>query len=177
MLVFDRLSQVLMLNGQRINNLKDLVAKVDSCKMPYLDFDLDYHQKLVLNTQAAKKATEVSMGLFLEGSLLSERTAKPSAAGTCITTATTGRLLEAATLSRKSTRAADLICVLLQEILAMHCISQDRSADLLPSGDGAAGPSSPAHSPENGKPLDRGDQDDSRKQSGRSVKPPGRLNL
>lgn len=57
----------------------------------------------------------------------------------------------------------------------MHCISQDRSADLLPSGDGAAGPSS--HSPGNGKPLDRGNQDDSRKQSGRSVKPPGRLNL
>lgn len=91
-----------MLNGQRINNLKDLVAKVDSCTMPYLDFDLDYHQKLVLNTQAAKKATEVSMGLFLGGPLFSERTAKPPAAATCITTATTGRLLAAATLSRRA---------------------------------------------------------------------------
>jgi hypothetical protein len=76
--------QVEAVNGQKINNLQDLVCIVDHCKDEYLDLDLDHRQKVVLHTQRAKLAT--------------------------------------------------------QEILSVHCISNDRSVDLIPEsiGEGSA---------------------------------------
>lgn len=52
------MSQVLALNGQKIHSLRRLVNLVDSCKDKYLHFDLDYNQKVVLETKAARAATK-----------------------------------------------------------------------------------------------------------------------
>ena len=49
------LLQVLSVNGQLVNNLKDLVSIVDSCTDTFLDLDLDYKQKVVLHTHRAKQ--------------------------------------------------------------------------------------------------------------------------
>lgn len=38
--------QVMGVNGRPVNNLKELVAMVDSCTEPFLNFDLDHHQKV-----------------------------------------------------------------------------------------------------------------------------------
>ncbi|GFR47412.1 hypothetical protein Agub_g9129 [Astrephomene gubernaculifera] len=80
-------TQVLALNGSRITNLADLVARVDACSEPFICLDLEYNQKVVLDTSKAKAATP--------------------------------------------------------EILAVHCISQDRSPDLTTKAveNGAAAPS------------------------------------
>eukprot|EP00877_Chromochloris_zofingiensis_P004183 jgi/Chrzof1/13766/Cz08g11120.t1 len=68
-------TQVVALNGEKIQNMHHLVKLVDACTSEYLHFDLDYNQKVVLSAANAKAATK--------------------------------------------------------EILAMHCIASDRSADLL----------------------------------------------
>lgn len=46
------------MNGKKVNNLRELVAMVDSCTSGYLDFDLDYNQKVVLSAKKAKAATK-----------------------------------------------------------------------------------------------------------------------
>ncbi|KAF8056110.1 DEGP9 [Scenedesmus sp. PABB004] len=76
-------TQVVALNGVKVRNVAELAALVDGCDEPYLHFDLDYNQKVVLATRRAKAAT--------------------------------------------------------QEILAMHCIAADRSADLAADGGAANG--------------------------------------
>eukprot|EP00884_Botryococcus_braunii_P012078 jgi/Botrbrau1/20871/Bobra.0135s0006.1 len=68
-------TQVKTVNGAQVDCLKDLVSKVESCKKEYIEFGLEYHQVVVLSTEAARKATA--------------------------------------------------------EILKVHCIPQDRSADLI----------------------------------------------
>lgn len=50
-------TQVTHVNGQRVMNLRHLVQLVESCKQKYIELDLDYYQKVVLQTEAAKKAT------------------------------------------------------------------------------------------------------------------------
>lgn len=51
-------TQVVALNDQKIYNMQDLVKAVDGCTEPYLHFDLDYNQKVVLSTATAKQATK-----------------------------------------------------------------------------------------------------------------------
>jgi len=68
-------TQVISLNGRKVNNLKDLVVMVEHCGDEYLNFDLDYNQKVVLHAARSKQAT--------------------------------------------------------RDILATHCIAQDRSVDLI----------------------------------------------
>ncbi|GIL64530.1 hypothetical protein Vafri_18424 [Volvox africanus] len=70
-------TQVVALNNAPIKNLADLAAKVDACTDSFLCLDLDYNQKVVLDTAKAKAATP--------------------------------------------------------DILAVHCISNDRSSDLVKS--------------------------------------------
>lgn len=79
-------TQVRALNGQRITNLKQLVALVEGCRERFLHFDLDYNQKIILETAKAKAATA--------------------------------------------------------EVLRTHCISSDRSADLMAAAAAAGGSSS-----------------------------------
>ncbi|MEW5313804.1 MAG: hypothetical protein WDW38_005341 [Sanguina aurantia] len=56
-------TQVLSVNGTKLHNLHDLVAAVDSSQDQYLVFDLDYAQKVVLNTTKAKLATQEILSL------------------------------------------------------------------------------------------------------------------
>ncbi len=44
-------------NGTLVRNLRHLVTLVESCTEPYLRFDLDYNQLLILETGAARAAT------------------------------------------------------------------------------------------------------------------------
>ncbi|KAG2443617.1 hypothetical protein HXX76_001968 [Chlamydomonas incerta] len=50
-------TQVVSLNGSRITNLAELVARVDACDQPYIVLDLEYNQKVVLGTAKARAAT------------------------------------------------------------------------------------------------------------------------
>ncbi|GAQ86753.1 HrtA/DegP protease [Klebsormidium nitens] len=50
-------TQVLRFNGTRVNNLKHLAAMVEAATAPFLRFDLEYDQVMVLETAAAKAAT------------------------------------------------------------------------------------------------------------------------
>ncbi|KAG2483061.1 hypothetical protein HYH03_018044 [Edaphochlamys debaryana] len=74
-------TQVVSLNGQPIANLADLVARVDACGEHFLSFELEYNQRVVLETAKAKESTP--------------------------------------------------------EILATHCIAQDRSPDVCKPGEAA----------------------------------------
>eukprot|EP00798_Chlamydomonas_sp_ICE-L_P019876 gene19876-26576_t len=47
--------------GEQVTNLKDLVRAVESCTASFLEFDLEYNQKVVLNTKRAKVATKEIM--------------------------------------------------------------------------------------------------------------------
>ncbi len=51
-------NQLVSFNGERINNLKQLIERVENCKEPFLDFKLDSCERIILETQKAKKATE-----------------------------------------------------------------------------------------------------------------------
>lgn len=51
-------TQVLAVNGHKVANLAELVKLVDACQEEYIDLDLDYNQKVVLQTAAAKAATQ-----------------------------------------------------------------------------------------------------------------------
>ncbi|PNW73966.1 hypothetical protein CHLRE_13g579901v5 [Chlamydomonas reinhardtii] len=50
-------TQVVSLNGGRITTLAELVARVDACDQPFLVLDLEYNQKVVLDTAKARAAT------------------------------------------------------------------------------------------------------------------------
>lgn len=50
-------TQVLRFNGTRVNNLAHLAAMVEAATSPFLRFDLEYDQVMVLETAAAKAAT------------------------------------------------------------------------------------------------------------------------
>ncbi|CAL5037730.1 unnamed protein product [Urochloa decumbens] len=50
--------QVLSFNGTPVKNLKHLAAMVEECDEPFLKFDLDYDQLVVLETKTAKAATQ-----------------------------------------------------------------------------------------------------------------------
>lgn len=49
--------QVLSLNGEKVTDLRTLVKLVDSCERDYIEFELEYNQKVVLKTAEAKKST------------------------------------------------------------------------------------------------------------------------
>lgn len=44
-------TQVVRFNGHKVNNLREVVALVDTCKDGYLDFDLEYNQKVILDVK------------------------------------------------------------------------------------------------------------------------------
>jgi hypothetical protein len=48
---------VASLNGQKVNNMLDLVRLVETCADEFLRFDLEHNMKVVLRTAAAKQAT------------------------------------------------------------------------------------------------------------------------
>ncbi|CAN6201976.1 unnamed protein product [Urochloa humidicola] len=50
--------QVLSFNGTPVKNLKHLATMVEECDEPFLKFDLDYDQLVVLETKTAKAATQ-----------------------------------------------------------------------------------------------------------------------
>ncbi|CAO1947520.1 unnamed protein product [Urochloa humidicola] len=50
--------QVLSFNGTPVKNLKHLATMVEECSEPFLKFDLDYDQLVVLETKTAKAATQ-----------------------------------------------------------------------------------------------------------------------
>ncbi|KAK9829857.1 hypothetical protein WJX72_008281 [[Myrmecia] bisecta] len=50
-------TQVLSVNDTPVNNLRDLVQAVDTCKDKFLRFELEYNQMVVLETQVARDAT------------------------------------------------------------------------------------------------------------------------
>jgi PDZ domain len=50
-------TQVAQVNGQKINNLVDLVHAVESDKGKYMQFDLEYNQMVILDKAEAIKAT------------------------------------------------------------------------------------------------------------------------
>lgn len=45
------------LNGEKVPDLKTLVKLVDCCDKEYLEFELEYMQKVVLRTTEAKEST------------------------------------------------------------------------------------------------------------------------
>lgn len=51
-------NQIVSFNGEKITNLKQLIEKVENCKEPFLDFKLDSSERIILDTQKAKKATD-----------------------------------------------------------------------------------------------------------------------
>jgi hypothetical protein len=50
-------TQVLRFNGTPVKNLKHLAAMVEAATTPFLRFDLEYDQVMVLETEPAKAAT------------------------------------------------------------------------------------------------------------------------
>eukprot|EP00897_Mesotaenium_endlicherianum_P008806 jgi/Mesen1/7954/ME000422S07111 len=50
-------TQLLGFNGTPVRNLRHLVSMVDTCTEPFLQFELEYQQVVVLETQRAKAAT------------------------------------------------------------------------------------------------------------------------
>ncbi|KAF8112018.1 hypothetical protein N665_0069s0044 [Sinapis alba] len=50
-------TQVLAFNGKPVKNLKCLAEMVENCEDEYMEFNLDYHQIVVLQTKTAKEAT------------------------------------------------------------------------------------------------------------------------
>ncbi|GAB4815905.1 hypothetical protein N2152v2_002951 [Parachlorella kessleri] len=50
-------TQVTEVNGSKVNNLRDLVKAVESAPGPYIRFDLDYNQVVILEKATARSAT------------------------------------------------------------------------------------------------------------------------
>ncbi|CAN6831863.1 unnamed protein product [Brassica oleracea] len=50
-------TQVVAFNGKPVKNLKCLAEMVENCEDEYMEFNLDYHQIVVLQTKTAKMAT------------------------------------------------------------------------------------------------------------------------
>ncbi|KAJ4902668.1 Protease Do-like 9 [Raphanus sativus] len=50
-------TQVVAFNGKPVKNLKCLAEMVENCEDEYMEFNLDYHQIVVLQTKTAKEAT------------------------------------------------------------------------------------------------------------------------
>ncbi|KAJ0260569.1 Protease Do-like 9 [Hirschfeldia incana] len=50
-------TQVVAFNGKPVKNLKCLAEMVENCEDEYMEFTLDYHQIVVLQTKTAKEAT------------------------------------------------------------------------------------------------------------------------
>jgi hypothetical protein len=50
-------TQVMAVNGSKVNNLAELVERVEGCEGRWLRFDLDYAQALVLDREKAMQAT------------------------------------------------------------------------------------------------------------------------
>jgi hypothetical protein len=46
--------QVLRVNGARVNNMHTLVEAVDSCTEPFLNFELEYNQKVGADAPGAR---------------------------------------------------------------------------------------------------------------------------
>lgn len=62
------LRQVVSLNGTPVRNLRHLVSLVENCSSPYLDFFLEYNQRVVLANSRAKAATAEILSVHCIGS-------------------------------------------------------------------------------------------------------------